>query len=175
MRKTFAVALSTALVGGMVLAALSGGATKRAATATLDSGADARSAARAITRTYRGKFLDAGPDTSFQVRATFAHGEATRVKSVRFRGLPADCEVSGDQIIRGSWTLAGARVNNQRRFRTAGDDGNNAHPSSVRVSGRFNRRFTKIRGKFQTTLYFPPENPPEETCVGETKRYVVTH
>ena len=175
MRKTFAVALSTALVGGMVLAALSGGATKRAATATLDSGADARSAARAITRTYRGRLLDSGPDTAFQLRAVIEHGEAKTVKSVRFMGLPADCEVSGDQVIRGSWTLAGAGVNDQRRFRTAGNDGNSAHPSSVRVSGRFNRKLTKVRGKFQTKLYFPPSNPPAETCVGETKRYVVTH
>ncbi len=171
MKKAFVTALTGALLAGLALAAISGGASARTSSAALDD-ANARAGTRGGTFTYKGSFKQAGPDTVIKIKATTQRGEPVAIKSMSYRGLPASCTVSGDVPISGGWTLAGVGVNDRRKFRAVGDDGGApGEQSSLRFKGKFNRSFQKVRGKFQTTSYFPPDNPPEETCVSETKRY----
>ena len=172
MNKAFATALTGALLAGLALAAISGGATERTRSATLGDGT-AR-AGGGGTVTYRGEFRGAGPDTVMKIRAIFRRGEAVAIKSMLYRGLPAECPVSMSDTISGGWDLVGVGVNDRRRFKVVGDDGEPpGMRSSLRFKGRFNRSFKRVRGRFQTTAYFPDEGPglPEETCVSESKRY----
>ena len=171
MRRAFVATLSATLVGGLILAAISGGATARVSDEISARGLSLQGAQ------YKGEFKDAGPDTKIEIKAAIRRGEAKAIKKMIFVNLPADCPETKFDTISGGWTLAGVKVNNRRRFRAVGHDGNPpATRSSLRFTGRFNRAFSKVRGKFQTTSYFPatgpPDNLPAETCVGETKRYV---
>lgn len=171
MKKAFAAALSAALVGGLALAALSGGATLRTSSAMLDDGV-ASVAARATTITYKGKFRNAGPGTAIKIRARGQGGEPTAIKSMTYRKLPATCPESDSSTIDGGWTFTGVRVNDRRKFKVVGNDGR-PNPSSLKFTGRFSRNFNRVKGKFQTTSYFPDDGPglPAETCVSETERY----
>jgi hypothetical protein len=170
MRKAFGGALCAALIAGLALASTGGGTMARTSAATLD-GNDARAAAaQRATTTYKGELKQAGPNTSIKIKAKVRNGQPKAITGVVYRGLPAACEVSPPpQRISGSWTLSGVKVNSRRKFKAVGDsqDGN----SSLRFTGRFSTSFKKVRGKFQTTVLFGPDNPPEETCVGQTKPY----
>jgi hypothetical protein len=172
MRKAFGGVVCAALAVGLVAAAASGGASARTSVDALD-GADARAAAQRATDVWRGTLKRSGPGTKIVIRATVRRGKPRTINAVDYRGLPAACEASGDELISGGWTLEGVRVNNRRKFRAVGNDGGPpGMRSSLRFTGRFSANFNKVRGKFQTTVYFP--KGPEETCVGETKRYVAT-
>ena len=171
MKKTFVAALCVAIAGGLLVTAASGGATTRVAHTKLGSAGD--SAARKATRTYTGSFLDAGPNTEVILKASYRGGRARKVKSFQYEGIPADCDVTGENTLGGIWTLFGVKVNPEtRKFKAVGDDGQ-PNPSSINLKGQFNRRYTKVRGTFQTTLYFADDGVnPEETCRSEKKDYV---
>jgi len=171
MRKTFGGALCAALLGGLALAALSGGAT-RTSVATLD-GADARAAAHRATDTYtyKGSFKAAGPRATIKIKAKVQGGEVKAIKRMAYERLPAHCPVSvpPNRTISGGWTFhGGLTVNAKRKFKVVGTDGR-PNPSSVRFSGRFSQGFSKVRGKFQTNSFFP--SGPRETCSSFIKRY----
>ena len=82
MRKAVTVALAAALAG--VFAVTVGGGPAR--------GAEADRAVRA-TDSYRGAFKRAGPNTSVRIKVRTRDGEARSIRSVRYRRLPATCEV----------------------------------------------------------------------------------
>ena len=170
MKKAFAGALATALATGLALAGLSSGASERSRIATLD-GADAGSARLGAQATdkYKGRFKGV-PNGKITIKAKTEGGEATKIKRMTYRNLPADCPVSGYPTISGGWTLAGVAVNDERKFRAVGESGDGR--SSLRFFGKFSADFDKVKGRFQTNAYFPPSNPPEETCVSEMRRYV---
>ncbi len=182
MRNAFAATLGAALVAGMAWSALGAGAADRTSTATLSSADDAgaRAGVRRETVTYRGAFKQSGKDTKVKIKVNLRNGEAKSVKSMKYEGMPAACPKSGFDEIGGGWTFrGGVPVNDRRRFRAVGDDGDEAHPSSLRFRGRFSKNFKRVRGKFQTRAYFPetpnpggnPDPLPEETCVGSVKPY----
>jgi hypothetical protein len=172
MRKAFVAALSATLAGGLIWTAIGGGATTRVSEAAFGD-ADARSAMRAA-RTYEGPFKNAG-DATISIKAKIKRGEATKVTRIAYEDLGFNCEVSGKGALSGEWTLAGVGVNDKRKFKAVGNDGGPpGQQSSLRFKGRFNKRFTKVRGTFQTTVYFPPENPPEEHCTSTLKRYTAS-
>jgi hypothetical protein len=170
MRKAFVAALSATVAAGLVWTAIGGGATMRVSEATLGD-ADARAAQRA-NRTFEGPFRGAGPDAQITVKAKIKRGKATSVKQVVYDTLPFDCAVSGAELLSGTWDLSGVRVNENRKFTAVGNDGGPpGERSSLRFKGKFNKKFKRVRGTFQTSVYFPPEDPPEETCSSETTRY----
>ena len=172
MRRTFAVALSVALAGGLALAALGLGATDRSRIATL-GGADAGSArlAGGASDKWKGRFKQAD-GAKIIIKAKTEGGVPTKIKKMAYRNLPADCPVSGVQPISGGWTLAGVFVGPDRKFKAKGDDGDPVNPSTLRFKGKFTPDYDKVKGRFQTSVYFGPDNPPEETCTTEPKRYV---
>jgi len=165
MRKAFGVSLCAALVGGMVFAAISGGAPR---VSHAQNDASAERAARA-TGTYRGAFKEAGPSTSVTIKARTRNGRARAVKSLTYRRLPATCDVSKDVLVGDRWRFTGFKVNNQRRFSIVGqaNDG-----STINFTGRFSKRYRKVKGRFQSDVVFPPPGPPTpQTCVTQNKAY----
>jgi hypothetical protein len=168
MKKAFVGVLGVVAAGGLSATAIGDMSTSRFSHDSAAGTADR--AAKRATVTYVGPFKEAGPAARITIKATVKQGEATKVKSMQYRRLPASCPVSNSPTINGGWTLRGVTVNDQRKFRAVGSDGE-PNPSSLRFSGKFNERFTKVKGKFQTRSYFPPSDPPEETCVSQTKRY----
>jgi hypothetical protein len=171
MRKTFAVALGAALAGALALAAFSVGATDRSRVATLDGGdgGQARLGVRGGTDKYKGRFKGV-PNGKIIIKAKTEGGVPTRIKKMSYRNLPAECPESGFPTISGSWTLAGVTVNDRRKFKADGESADGR--SSLKFVGKFTADFDKVKGRFQTDSYFPPTDPPEETCVSETRKYV---
>lgn len=178
MRKTFAVALSAALVGALALAALSVGATDRSRVATSDV-ADASQArlAAGTTDTYKGRFKGASQGQSvIKIKAKVRNDEAVKIKSMRYAAL-MDCEKSGATVGRAGWRFGGGiRVRDNRKFR-AGGDSIETPTSNFAFKGRFSRDFKKVRGTFRTHQWFeaePDTDPPlpEEYCDLEPTRYV---
>lgn len=169
MRKTFVATLAAALAGALVLSAISVGAADRSRVATLD-GADAspRLAARAADR-YKGRFKGV-PGSKITIKAKTKGGQPHKISRMDYVQLPASCPVSMATSVSGGWTLAGVRVGDDRKFKAVGqsDDG----LSSLRFRGRFSADFDKVKGRFQTNSHFTPDDPPEETCVSENRRYV---
>ena len=179
MRKTFTAALGVALVAGLAWSALGAGAADRTSTATL-SGADAagaRAVARRVTTAYTGAFKRSGEDTKITIKVNVRDGKAKSIRSMRYRRLPADCPKSANNRINGGWRFTpGASVNAERRFKITGNDG--APPemrSTLSFRGKFSRNFNRVRGKLQTTAYFPegddPVKFPEEICGTAPTRY----
>jgi hypothetical protein len=170
MRKRFAVALSAALVGALAMSAMSVGATERSRVATLD-GADAGNArlAAGATDKYKGRFKGVA-GSKIVIKAKTQGGVPTKIKRMSYKNLPADCPVSGFPTISGGWTLAGVTVNARRKFKAVGESEDGR--SSLKFVGKFTEDFDKVKGRFQTDSYFPPSDPPEETCVSETRKYV---
>ena len=107
MKKVFAAALAAALVGGLAAAALTVGASERTSSAHYGAGGDdaARAVARRASGTWEGKLKDSGPDTSIKIKSKTQGGEATELKSLRYKGLPADCEVTGKNTLDANPTL----------------------------------------------------------------------
>ena len=179
MRKTFAAALGAALVAGLAWSALGAGAADRTSTATL-SGADdagARAAARRATTAYIGAFKESGENTKITIKVRVKDGEAKAIRSMRYRRLPADCPKSEFDVIAGGWTFTpGVRVDAERRFNIVGNtDAPPEMRSTLRFRGKFSRSFKRVRGRLQTTAYFPkgdpPETYPEEICGTAPTRY----
>jgi hypothetical protein len=170
-RRTFAIALSAALAGALALTSISVGAADRARVATLD-GADpgARLAARASDK-YKGRFKGV-PGSKIKIKAKTEGGVPTKIKKMSYVNLPASCPVSMATSIDGGWTLSGVTVGDNRKFNAIGDDGHPTNPSSLRFKGKFTADYDKVKGRFQTNSYFGPDNPPEETCVSENRKYV---
>ena len=170
MRKTVAIALSASLVGALAFAAFGAGAADRGRIATLEGAdaAQARLAARASDR-YKGRFRGAA-GSKITIKAKTEGGEPTKIKRMSYRNLPANCPESEFPVINGGWTLTGVTVDADRKFKAVGESEDGR--SSLRFRGKFTADFDKVKGRFQTNSYFPPSDPPEETCVSENKRYV---
>ena len=78
--------------------------------------------------------------------------------------------MTGKNTLAANPTFSNVFVNNRRKFRIVGESADGS--ASIKFTGKFNRSFKKVKGKLQNTITFGPDNPPEETCVGETKPYV---
>ncbi len=150
MRKTFAVALAAATAGGLAVA---GGAVGGSLAA------DAAAKAVRATDSYTGAFKRVGPNARVTIKVRTRNGEAKSIRSVRYRRLPAICEVSGERLVNDGWRFTRFRVNPQRRFSIAGQakDG-----STITFTGRFSKSFKKVKGRFQSSVEFP--EPEQETC-----------
>ena len=149
MRKAFTtVALAAALAGAFAMTQAGGPAL----------GAEADTAVRA-TDSYRGAFKRVGPHARVTIKVRTRDGEAKSIRSVRYRRLPATCEVSGERLVNDGWRFTRFRVNPQRRFSIAGQakDG-----STLSFSGRFSKSFNQVKGRFQSGVEFP--EPEQETC-----------
>jgi hypothetical protein len=158
MMKTFTAALVMVVAGGMALAPSGAGK------ARLAHAPGAERAARAID-TYRGPFKEAGPNTKIRIKVKARAGEAKKIRSLRYRRLPASCD-SGDRRIRlDIWRFVGFKVDHRRRFSIAGTarDG-----SSIDFTGRFSRNFNRVRGRLESTIVY---SDPDETCTVPGKRY----
>jgi hypothetical protein len=172
MKKVFAGTLAVALTGGLAMAALTVGASDRTSSAHYGAGGDdaARAVARRAADTWQGKLKNSGPDTRVKIKFKTRGGDPVELKALRYKGLPADCEVTGKTTLRANPTFDNVFVNSRRKFRIRGesDDGS----ASIKFTGKFSRSFKKVKGKLQNTITFGPDDPPEETCVSETKPYV---
>jgi hypothetical protein len=173
MKKLFSAALAATLVGGLTAAALGIGAADRTSSgAAYGSAGDdtSRAVARRAAATWTGKLKDSGPDTSVKVKFKTRGGEPRELKALRYKGLPAQCDVTGENTLSSNPTFSNVFVNNRRKFRIVAqsDDGD----ASIKFNGKFSRSFKKVKGKLQETITFGPDNPPAETCVGDRKPYV---
>jgi hypothetical protein len=169
MKKTFATTLAVAVAGGMAFTGISSGAADRARVATLDGAEDHARLAAGATDKYKGRFKGVA-GSKIVIKAKTQGGVPTKIKRMSYVGLPADCPVSNFPTVSGGWTLAGVTVNARRKFKAVGESEDGR--SSLKFIGRFTEDFDKVKGRFQTTSYFPPSDPPEETCVSETRKYV---
>ena len=84
-------------------------------------------------------------------------------------GLPADCEVSPPpQTLSANPTFSNVFVNSRRKFKIRGESTDGS--ARIKFTGKFNRSYKKVTGKHEP-ITFGPDDPPAETCVGETKPY----
>jgi hypothetical protein len=148
MRKAFTMALAAALAGGFAMT--EAGAPAR--------GAGADKVARA-TDSYRGAFKRVGPNTRVTIKVRTRDGVARSIRSLRYRQLPASCELSGDSVVNDGWRFTRFRVNRQRRFSITGRV---ADGSTIDFTGRFSKSFNKVKGRFQSTVEFAEPQP--KTC-----------
>lgn len=125
-------------------------------------------AAKAETRKYEGTLTNVA-EGQVVLKARFRRGRAVEIAGLTYSGLPATCTVSPPgQTISGTFTFRGVRVRDNRRFR---GDGETADGASFVIVGRFSAGFGTAKGTVQATNYFPPEDPPEETCESGTEAF----
>ena len=157
MRRIVGASLAVVLAAGLATAALGDNASERRATKRWD---------RILIQN------GPGGELHFKVK-TRNSGKPKVVTRLEFDGLNAKCPASEPQ----AQTLTGSRrfrakVNGRKfkvRDQTPTPPG---HRHSYLFKGKFDRNFYAVRGKLQVYWYFPPENPPEETCVSKKIRYV---
>jgi hypothetical protein len=172
MRKLFAGGVAVALIGGLAAAAVSVGASDRASSAHFSGAGDdaTRAVARRASGTWTGELKRSGPDTSVKIKFRTQGGDPVELKSLRYKGLPANCEVTGKTTLSANPTFSNVFVNSRRKFKIQGQSTDGS--ARIKFTGKFNRSYKKVRGKLQNTITFGPDDPPVETCVGETKPYV---
>jgi hypothetical protein len=172
MRKVFAGGVALALIAGLAAAAISVGASDRSGSAHYGAGGDdaTRAVARRAAATWTGKLKNSGPDTSVKIKFKTKGGDPVELKSLRYEGLPANCEVTGKTTLSANPTFSNVFVNNRRKFKIQGQSTDGS--ARIKFTGKFSRSYKKVRGKLQNTITFGPDDPPEETCVGETRPYV---
>ena len=177
MKKAFGAALAAAVAGGLTFAALGTGAIERVHTTASQSDGMARGVAATArgfrpVKTFDGRFKENGPNTFILIKARFKQGEATKVTRMRYRAN-MDCTTSGETPGEAGWVFHGATVNDERKFKIRGNNGQ-VPQSTLLFKGKFSPSFKRVTGIFKTHQWFEAQkNPPlpAEYCNLPRTRY----